>query len=112
MAIFRCFGVANVLTDYRENIAGTIRFLFQPTEERFPGGALSMIEEGALDGVDAIIGAHLWQPIPIGTVGIKSGRFMASPDEFSLRFKDEVVMLLCLIKQWMRCLQPHKSCWL
>jgi len=77
-------GVANVLTDYRENIAGTIRFLFQPTEERFPGGALSMIEEGALDGVDAIIGAHLWQPIPIGTVGIKSGRFMASPDEFSI----------------------------
>jgi amidohydrolase len=77
-------GVAKVLTDYREQLAGSIRFLFQPTEERFPGGALSMIEDGALDGVDAIIGAHLWQPVPVGTIGIKSGRFMASPDEFSI----------------------------
>ena len=77
-------GVAKVLTDYREQLTGSIRFLFQPTEERFPGGALAMIEEGALDGVDAIIGAHLWQPVPVGTIGIKSGRFMASPDEFSI----------------------------
>jgi len=77
-------GVAKVLTDYQKNLPGSIRLLFQPTEERFPGGALSMIDEGALTGVDAIIGAHLWQTVPVGYVGVKPGRMMASPDEFSI----------------------------
>ena len=77
-------GVAKVLVDYKENLSGTIRFLFQPSEEHFPGGAIFMIQDGALEGVDAIIGAHLWQPVPSGSIGIKSGRFMASPDEFTI----------------------------
>ncbi len=77
-------GIAKILTDYRNQLTGSVRFLFQPAEERFPGGALTMIEEGALEGVDAIIGAHLWQSVPAGTIGIKPGRFMASPDEFSI----------------------------
>jgi amidohydrolase len=77
-------GVAKVLTDYQEHLSGSIRFLFQPTEERFPGGALTMIADGAVDGIDGIIGAHLWQPVPVGYIGVKPGRLMASPDEFSI----------------------------
>jgi len=80
-------GVAKIMVDMQQEIAGNIRFLFQPSEEQFPGGALSMIEEGALVGVDAIIGAHLWQPVQVGTIGIATGRFMASPDEFTITIK-------------------------
>ncbi|EAX47675.1 amidohydrolase [Thermosinus carboxydivorans Nor1] len=77
-------GLAKVFTDLKGELAGNIRFLFQPSEERFPGGALGLIEAGALDGVDAIIGAHLWQPLKVGTIGVTYGRMMASPDEFSI----------------------------
>ena len=80
-------GVAKILVEMKEEIAGNIRFLFQPSEEQLPGGALSMIAEGALQGVDAIIGAHLWQPVKVGTIGITTGRFMASPDEFKITIK-------------------------
>lgn len=77
-------GVAKVLSEMRSEIRGTVRFLFQPSEERFPGGALAMIEDGAVDGVDAIIGAHLWQPLAVGTIGLTEGRLMAAPDEFTI----------------------------
>ena len=77
-------GVAKVLTDYKDELPGTIRFLFQPAEEKFPGGAKFLVQEGALDGVDAVIGAHLWQPVPAGCIGVKSGEFMAAPDEFDI----------------------------
>jgi len=80
-------GVAKVLTEVREDITGKVRFLFQPSEERFPGGALSLIDEGALDGVDMIIGAHLWQPVPVNAIGIAYGRMMAAPDEFTITVK-------------------------
>lgn len=74
-------GVARVLADTRA-FSGTIRLLFQPSEEAFPSGALQLIAEGALAGVDAIIGAHLWQSLRVGTMGIAYGCMMASPDEF------------------------------
>ena len=80
-------GVAKIMAEMKDEIAGNIRFLFQPSEEQFPGGAMSMIEEGALLGVDGIIGAHLWQPVKVGTIGITAGRFMASPDEFTITIK-------------------------
>lgn len=80
-------GVAKILVDMKENLAGTIRLLFQPGEESFPGGAEQMIKEGAVDGVDAIIGAHLWQPVPSGAIGVSYDRLMASPDEFTIRIK-------------------------
>ncbi|MDU4961826.1 MAG: amidohydrolase [Sporomusaceae bacterium] len=75
-------GTAAVLTQLRESLSGTVRLIFQPSEERFPGGAAAMVEAGALAGAAVIIGAHLWQPLPTGTVGIRGGRLMASPDEF------------------------------
>ena len=80
-------GVAKVLTEMKEELTGNIRFLFQPTEEKFPGGALALIQEGALDGVDMVIGAHLWQPIPVDVIGIAYGRMMAAPDEFTITIK-------------------------
>lgn len=66
----------------REELPGSVLFLFQPAEEQSPGGALPMIEAGALDGVDAIYGVHLWTPFPAGTVASAAGALMASADEF------------------------------
>lgn len=80
-------GVASVLIEMKQKIKGTIRLIFQPSEERFPGGAVALVQEGVLNGVSAIIGGHLWQPIPIGTVGLTYGAMMASPDEFVITLK-------------------------
>jgi amidohydrolase len=80
-------GVAKILRDVQAELYGTIRFLFQPGEEDFPGGAKEMLDQGALDGVEAIIGAHLWQTVPSGTIGISYDRLMASPDAFTVRVK-------------------------
>lgn len=77
-------GVAKVLAKRRDQFRGRVVFLFQPAEERIPGGAKQMIEEGALDGVQAIFGLHLWQPLPTGTIGIVKGAMMAQPDQFSI----------------------------
>lgn len=66
----------------KAKLRGEIRLIFQPAEEVCPGGAKSMIEEGALDGVDVIYGVHLWTPIPVGTVASAPGPLMASTDEF------------------------------
>lgn len=80
-------GAAHVLSKRRSQFKGQIVFLFQPAEEKIPGGAKAMIEQGALEGVDAIFGLHLWQPLPTGTVGIVKGAMMAQPDEFSIIVK-------------------------
>ncbi len=80
-------GVAKTLVELKHEFSGTVRFLFQPSEERFPGGAEAMIAAGALDGVDCIIGTHLWQTLEVGTIGITYGPMMASPDEFTIKIK-------------------------
>lgn len=77
-------GIAKALAEIRHKFTGTVRLLFQPSEEVFPGGAQRMIEAGALDGVKAVIGAHLWQTLCAGTVGISYDRLMAAPDEFTI----------------------------
>ncbi|MGO4375454.1 amidohydrolase, partial [Paenibacillus sp. MCAF20] len=74
--------VAAYYSANRDQIAGERRLLFQPAEEQTPGGAKPMIEDGALDGVDAIYGVHLWTPIPYGIVASRPGAFMAAADEF------------------------------
>ncbi len=76
--------VARYYSLHREEIAGSRIFLFQPGEEFLPGGANAMIADGALNGVDAIFGVHLWSPMPYGYAGTRPGPFMASPDEFEL----------------------------
>ncbi|WP_371381596.1 M20 family metallopeptidase [Sporomusa aerivorans] len=77
-------GIARVFNAIKSEMTGSIRLLFQPSEEQFPGGALGMIEEGALAAVDAIIGAHLWQPLEAGAMGITFGPMMAAPDQFTI----------------------------
>lgn len=66
------------------NFAGTVKIIFQPAEEG-PGGAKPMIEAGVLQNpeVDAIIGLHLWNNLPLGTVGVRSGPLMAAVERFS-----------------------------
>ncbi|NMP21976.1 M20 metallopeptidase family protein [Sulfobacillus harzensis] len=66
---------------------GTVRILFQPAEELPPGGALPMIEGGALEGIDEIYGLHLWASAPVGTVELRSGPMMANADLFTIRVK-------------------------
>jgi amidohydrolase len=80
-------GAAEILSRRKDRFKGNVVFLFQPSEERIPGGAKKMIEEGALEGVDAVFGLHLWQPLPTGSIGIVKGAMMAQPDDFSITVK-------------------------
>lgn len=72
-----------ILAALRDELAGGIKLIFQPAEERAPGGALAMIESGVLESprVDRIYGQHVNTELPAGTVGFASGLFMASADE-------------------------------
>lgn len=76
--------VARYYSLHRDQTAGTRVFLFQPGEEVLPGGAKGLIEDGAMDGVDAVYGVHLWSPLTCGLVATRPGPFMASPDEFEV----------------------------
>ena len=80
-------GAMELLCRRKEHFRGNVVFLFQPSEERIPGGAKLMIEEGALQGVDAIFGLHLWQLLATGVVGMVKGAMMAQPDKFTIRIK-------------------------
>ena len=77
-------GLAKVFSEQRQNLAGNVVLLFQPAEEVAPGGALPMIQEGALDGVDVIYGVHLWSPFPLGEAYCVSGPMMAGVDDFTI----------------------------
>ncbi|MGB3495977.1 MAG: M20 family metallopeptidase [Elainellaceae cyanobacterium] len=76
-------GTAYYLAQHRHEIPGTVKIIFQPAEEG-PGGAKPMIEAGALKNpdVDAIIGLHLWNNLPLGTIGVRSGPLMAAVELF------------------------------
>lgn len=80
-------GTAKVLSNYKQHINGTVIFIFQPAEEKPPGGAKFMIEEGILDEVDAVFGAHLGSEIPLGKVAVGAGYKMAAVDKFEIRIK-------------------------
>jgi amidohydrolase len=76
---------AYYLSQHRNDFAGTVKIIFQPAEEG-PGGAKPMIEEGVLTNpdVNAIIGLHLWNNLPLGTIGVRSGALMAAVERFNL----------------------------
>jgi amidohydrolase len=78
-------GTAKILSRLRHQIKGEVRFLFQHAEEIYPGGAEEMVQAGVMDGVDVVIGTHLWSPLEIGKIGIVYGPMMASPDRFFIR---------------------------
>ncbi len=75
-------GTAHYLSHHR-NFAGTVKIIFQPAEEG-PGGAQPMLEAGVLKtpDVDAIVGLHLWNQLPLGTAGVRSGALMAAVETF------------------------------
>jgi amidohydrolase len=77
-------GAAAVLAPRRDELAGEVRFIFQHAEEQLPGGAEELVSAGVVDGADLVIGAHLWAGMPFGGVGVKTGAFMASADNFTL----------------------------
>jgi amidohydrolase len=76
--------VAHTLVGRRDELAGEVRFLFQHAEELPPGGARELVAAGALDGVDAVVGCHLFALLETGTVGVPTGPFMAAPDTFAV----------------------------
>jgi amidohydrolase len=90
-------GVAEVLSHMRDQIHGSVKFIFQPAEEGPPageeGGAELMIKEGALDNPrpGAIFGLHIWSLAPVGTVQYSSGPAMASADTFSITIRGKQV---------------------
>ncbi|MBW4538051.1 MAG: amidohydrolase [Myxacorys chilensis ATA2-1-KO14] len=75
-------GTAYYLAHHRD-FAGTVKIIFQPAEEG-PGGAKPMIEAGVLKNpdVDAIVGLHLWNNLPLGTAGVRAGALMAAVETF------------------------------
>jgi amidohydrolase len=79
-------GVAGVLRDLRDRWAGRVRMCFQPAEE-VAEGAMPMIEDGTLDGVDRVLGLHLYSPIPAGRVAVTPGVLFGSADEFGLTIR-------------------------
>ncbi len=76
-------GAGKILFALRDRFSGTVKLIFQPSEEKLPGGAQVMIREGVLDHpkVDAIIGQHVFNPFRVGTVAFCFGNMMASTDE-------------------------------
>ena len=76
-------GTAKYLQSISDRFSGTVKIIFQPAEEG-PGGAKPMIEAGVLKNpdVNAIIGLHLWNNLPLGTVGVRAGALMAAVESF------------------------------
>jgi amidohydrolase len=80
-------GAAKILIELKNEFEGTIKLIFQPGEEKLPGGASLMIADKALENPSpsAIFGQHVMPLIPVGKVGFKSGLYMASSDELFIK---------------------------
>ncbi len=82
-------GTARILTQLKSEFAGTIKLIFQPAEEKLPGGASLMIKEGVLENPkpQAVLGQHVMPLIDAGKVGFRAGKYMASTDELYVTVK-------------------------
>ncbi len=80
-----CLTLAEILSARRDELPGTVKFVFQPAEER-GGGATKMIKDGVLNSpeVDAVIGLHLWNNLPVGQLGITNGPIFANADGYEI----------------------------
>jgi amidohydrolase len=79
--------VAKVLSENRAELAGNVVLLHQHAEEVVPGGAIAMIEDGCLDGVDVVYGTHLISGIPYGKYGYRKGNLMAAADMVEIKIQ-------------------------
>ncbi|MDH4224429.1 MAG: amidohydrolase, partial [Deltaproteobacteria bacterium] len=77
-------GAAHLLTACKSQLKGKVRFCFQPHEEMPPGGALAMIGQGVLDGVDRALALHVHPAIPVGQAAFRSGVILAYSSRFTL----------------------------
>lgn len=82
-------GTAKILHTLRNEWSGSVKLIFQPSEERYPGGASMMIQEGVLHDPkpDSIFAQHVFPGLPAGKIGVRSGRYMASTDEVYITVK-------------------------
>ncbi len=82
-------GTAKILTEIKADFGGTVKLIFQPAEERLPGGANLMIKEGVLENPkpSAVMGQHVMPLIEAGKVGLRPGKYMASTDELYVTIK-------------------------
>ena len=82
-------GTAKLLQEQRDQFSGTIKLIFQPSEEKLPGGASVMIKEGVLQNpsVESILGQHVQPFLDAGKIGIRRGMYMASADEIYMTIK-------------------------
>jgi amidohydrolase len=82
-------GVAKILNELKSEFEGTIKLIFQPGEEKLPGGASLMIKEGVLENPkpQSIFGQHVFPSMEVGKVGFRNGMYMASTDEIYLTVK-------------------------
>ncbi|GAA3963794.1 M20 metallopeptidase family protein [Mucilaginibacter dorajii] len=82
-------GTAKILTELKSQFAGTVKLIFQPAEEKLPGGASLMIKEGVLENPkpQAVLGQHVMPLIEAGKVGFRAGKYMASTDELYVTVK-------------------------
>jgi hippurate hydrolase len=82
-------GATKILQQLKDEFEGTIKVLFQPGEEKHPGGASLMIKDGALENPrpDAILGMHVQPSMETGKLGFRAGKYMASADEIYITIK-------------------------
>lgn len=86
-------GTARILNEIKDKFEGTIQLVFQPGEEKIPGGASLMIKEGILNAQDgheapsSMIGQHVMPLLDVGQIGFREGKYMASADEIYVRVK-------------------------
>lgn len=82
-------GTAMVLNDLKEELEGIVKLIFQPSEEKIPGGAKKMIDEGVFDDIkpDIILAQHVMPELNTGTIGLRSGMMMASSDKIEITVK-------------------------
>lgn len=77
-------GVAKYVSEHQDEFDGNVKFIFQHAEEVSPGGAKQLVERGVLEGVDAIVGAHLWQPVSTEHITVRDDYMMAGVSEFDI----------------------------
>jgi len=82
-------GAARILHELKGDLRGTVKLIFQPSEECYPGGAKVMIEEGVLENPkpDVIFGQHVYPELDAGKIGMRPGKYMASTDEVHITVK-------------------------